>query len=239
MLLRTLAAAGTPLSVKDLASKCDLESATAWRLLWTLQTHGLVEKVDDTRVYRLGIGFMELSMGNAVDSLARVGRPILRRLAADHEVTASIAALERFRVVYVDQVDSARFPSPDWRGREVSLHGSSPGKAILAALPPHERHGMLGPSLPKLTETTVTDLGELETELATVRERGYAVCHGEDVTYSNGASAAVSINGRVIGAIDLWGPERLVPWANLGGLGAAASNAARELESLLRGDSGD
>jgi DNA-binding IclR family transcriptional regulator len=233
-----LAEADTPLTLAALARSCNIERPTAWRILWTLQTHSLVEKAGSSNAYRLGFGALQLSSTQAVNSLARTARPLLVRLAIQLGVTASLAYAERFGIVYIDQVDSPRFSSPDWKGRALSLHGSSPGKAVLAALSPAEVRGMLGPTLERLTDTTITDLAQLTAELNAARAHGYAVSRGEDVTYSNGASAVVTTKGRPLAAIDLWGPERMVPVLRLPELGTAAAAAAQELaQQLTSGDS--
>ncbi|HEX7659969.1 MAG TPA: IclR family transcriptional regulator [Pseudonocardiaceae bacterium] len=233
-LMRTLADSDTPLSLKALAASCELETATTWRLLWTLQTHGLVEKADPTPGYRLGVGVLELLGSQVIDSLAVVGRPLLERLAADHGVTASLGYVERFSVVYIDQVDSPRFRSPDWKGQAASMYATSPGKAVLATMSKQGRRILLGTSLPALTDTTITDLDDLEADMARTRELGYAECRGEDVAYSYGVSAAVFFSGRVVAVINLWGPERLVPPERFPELGSAVVSAAREMESILR-----
>jgi DNA-binding IclR family transcriptional regulator len=232
-LLRALAGGGAPVPLATLAGQCGLERPTAWRLLWTLQSHGLVERVGPDNGYRLAFGALELSNAQAIDSLARIARPLLASLANEFGVTASLAYVERFGIVYVDQVDSPRFATPNWVGRPLSLHGSSPGKAVLAALPVAEAQGMLGPSLQRLTDTTITEPAAFTAELESVREQGFAVSRGEDVTYSNGASAVLPINGRPFAAVDLWGPERMVPVARLPQLGRAAARAAAELRALL------
>ena len=183
-------------------------------------------------------GALRLSNTHAIDSLARVARPLLAEAARGMGVTASLAYVERFGVVYIDQVDSRHFASPHWLGRPLSLHGSSPGKAILASLPPAEALGMTGPTLERLTDTTITDPKELANELESIRVQGYAVSRGEDVTYSNGASAVVLASGRPFAAIDLWGPERLVPLARLPELGKAAVEVAEQLHQHLHPDGG-
>ena len=170
--------------------------------------------------------------------MARFARPLLVELAGTWRVTASLAHVGRFEIVYVDQVDGDLFSSPRWEGRPLSLHASSPGKAVMAALAAGERRGMLGDSmlgdtLPRLTDTTITAMTDFDRELERVREQGFAVSCGEDVTYSNGASSVVTIDGRPVAAIDLWGPDRLVPVSRLGELGEAARAAASRLERAL------
>jgi IclR family acetate operon transcriptional repressor len=214
-LLRAVADADGDLSLADLAQHCDTQRPTAWRLLWTLESNGLVEKVE-----------------HAVDSLARLAHPVLQELAREHEVTASLVYVQRLSLEYVDHVDGPLFTSPRWDG-PLSLHASSPGKAVLAALPDAEWRAMVGGGLESLTETTITTLDAFESEITRAREQGYAVCHGEDVTYSNGASAAVLHHGRPIAAIDLWGSDRRVADSRLNELRTAAAEAAARMADAL------
>lgn len=230
-LLRAIAEADGDVSLAELSRRCGIERPTAWRLLWTLECNGLVEKVEPAH-YRLALGWPGLSPHRVVDSLIRLAHPVLDDLARTHGVTASLVHVQPLTLEYVDHVDSDVFTSPRWEG-PLSLHASSPGKAVLAALPDAEWRAMVGTTLDRLTGTTITDLTAFAAELARVRHQGYAVCHGEDVTYSNGASAAILVGARPIAAIDLWGPDRCIPDARLDDLGAAAATAARRLTGLL------
>jgi DNA-binding IclR family transcriptional regulator len=230
-LLRAIAEADGPRSLGELAQRCELERPTAWRLLLTLEANGLIEKVEPSR-YRISAGWIGLAQLHAVDSLVRLARPVLADLASAHRVTASLAHARALGLRYVDQVDGPLFVSPKWEG-ELSPYASSPGKAVLAALPEAEWRAVVGSTLEPLTETTITDLGALEDELAVTRRRGYAVCRGEDVTYSNGASAVIRLFGRPIAAVDLWGPDRRVSTDRLDHLGAAALAGAARVEAAL------
>lgn len=230
-LLRALAESGTSLSLAELAARCGLERPTAWRLLLTLDANGLVDKVEPTH-YRLSLGWHGLTHPHAVDALVRRARPTLELLAAQLGVTASLVLVRRLHLEYVDQVDGPAFTSPRWDG-PLSLHGSSPGKAVLAALPDAEWQAMVHGSLEPLTDSTLTEPPAFANEIATVRAQGYAVCRGEDVSYSNGASAAIVSNGRPIAAIDLWGPDRRVDESRLHDLGVAAATHASQLQASL------
>ena len=231
-LLREIADSHTDLSLAELAERCELERPTAWRLLLTLEANDLVEKAA-TSHYRLSARYPGLAPHQLRDALVRLSRPVLTALADRHNVTASLAYLETFVLVYVDQVDGPGFASPRWQGA-LSWHASSPGKAVLAALPEAEADALLGTELAQLTETSITDRASLDKELAAIRALGYATCRGEDVSYSNGASAAITVNDRPIAAIDLWGPDRRVAESRLDELGQAAAEAVTQIESLLR-----
>jgi len=47
--------------VTDLARRLEVHKSTAFRLLWTLQEHGLVEQNPTTERYRLGYGLVRLA----------------------------------------------------------------------------------------------------------------------------------------------------------------------------------
>jgi DNA-binding IclR family transcriptional regulator len=239
MLLRELAGAGRPLRLAELASRCELKRPTAWRLLATLERHGLVERQPSGNAYGIASGALPYLRPPLVDSLARRARPVLRRIAQASGVTASLAYVDRFAIVYIDQIDSSCFTSPNWVDAEIALHASSPGKAVMAALPAAEWRGMLPPTLDRLTDTTITDVDHLAAELEATRRRGYATCEGEDVTFSNGVSAVVvDAFERPIAAVNLWGADRLVPTSRFAELGLAAMTAAAEISSSMSGGVG-
>jgi DNA-binding IclR family transcriptional regulator len=93
-------------------------------------------------------------------------------------------------------------------GSQQHLHTSGLGKAILAHLPPErvdriiDRHG-----LPQKTANTITDRGELLTELETIRERGLAYEREERVEGIQCVAAPVQDNdGQLLGAVSVSGP---------------------------------
>jgi DNA-binding IclR family transcriptional regulator len=237
-LLRELAGAGEPQRLAELAGRCELKRPTAWRLLATLERQGLVERQPKGSTYAIAAGALPYLRPPVVDSLARRARPVLRRIAEASGVTVSLAYVDRFAIAYIDQIDSGRFTSPNWVDTEIALHASSPGKAVLAALPAAEWPGMLPPTLTRLTDATITDLDRLAAELDATRRRGYATCEGEDVTFSNGVSAVIAdVVERPVAAVNLWGPERLVPSTRFAELGAAARAAAAEIAGAMTSSS--
>jgi DNA-binding IclR family transcriptional regulator len=231
-LLRAVAESEGDQTLSDLALRCGIERPTAWRLLWTLESNGLIEKVEPAH-YRLTLGWPALPSQHAVDSLIRLAHPVLQELAQRHEVTASLVHVQPLVLEYVHHEHGPLFTSPRWDG-PLSLHASSPGKAVLAALPDAEWRAMVGENLPTLTDTTISDTNEFTSEIARVRAQGYAVCQGEDVTYSNGASAAVLLRRRPVAAVDLWGPDRRVAESRLHDLGIAAAGAAARIAEALQ-----
>jgi DNA-binding IclR family transcriptional regulator len=110
----------------------------------------------------------------------------------------------------------------------VPLHATSTGKAFLAALPGEELDALLRAPLERFTATTITDPGDLRTELEAVRERGYAVSRGELEPALWGVSAAA----RAAAVVSVWGADARVR-ERIEELGALAADAASELAALL------
>lgn len=93
-------------------------------------------------------------------------------------------------------------------GERIYLHSTAAGKAILATYPEDRIDYIVGRwGLPELTEQTITSREELETALEEVRNRGYALNHGEDQegVYAIG-QAVRKPSGAVLGAVSIAGP---------------------------------
>src|SRR6185312_13537993 len=63
-------------TVKVLAARCDINRATAWRLLGTLEARGLVERDPATNRYRIGLAMIRMSASAGYDGLVRRTRHI-------------------------------------------------------------------------------------------------------------------------------------------------------------------
>ena len=104
-LLNAIAESPRAPTVGELADACDLNRSTAWRLLQTLDAHGLVERDPVSQRYSMGYALVRLAAHADHDPIVRRARPVLEQLALDTGEAASLALPKRFDVVYVDQVD--------------------------------------------------------------------------------------------------------------------------------------
>jgi IclR family acetate operon transcriptional repressor len=225
-LLEAVAAAPEPLTAPALADACGLNRSTAWRILATLEHHGLVERDPETSRYRLGVGILKLAAAAGHEPLVRLAHPILRRLADATGETVNLALARRLELVYADQVQARHVMAPNWLGRSVPLHATSTGKAFLATLPPEDLDAL---ALERFTDATITDPAALRAELAVVRERGYAISHGELEAALWGVSAATPDGTAVL---SVWGADARVR-DRLAALGETCVAAAAELAALL------
>src|SRR5229473_15882 len=178
-LLKAVANSPRPLTVVELAAQCGLNRSTAWRLLATLDSQGLVERDPATQRFSVGYAIFQIAAAGDHDAFVRRAHPVLRQLADDTGETVNLAVAKRFNLVYVDQVEAPQVMSPNWLGRSVALHATSSGKAFLAWLPPEEREALIPARLKRFTATTITTRRGLEDEFEAVRRDGYSICVGE------------------------------------------------------------
>ncbi len=202
--------------VSEIASEIDVHKSTAFRLLGALEGRGLVEQVAERGKYRLGFGLIPLA-GAVTDRLDVIqqGRDVCVRLAAELGETVNVAVLREHYAVNVEQ---ARGPSTvathNWIGQLTPLHCTSSGKVLLAHLEPAALVALLTTAEPAaFTPHTLTRPEQLDEELASVREVGYAVSTEEYELGLNAVAAPVyDRTGRVVAAVSVSGPSyRLSP----------------------------
>jgi DNA-binding IclR family transcriptional regulator len=233
-LLKAVANSREPLTVAQLAARCGLNRSTAWRLLATLDSQGLVERDPVTQRYSVGYAIIQIAAAGDHDALVRRAHPVLQHLANDTGETVNLAVAKRFNLVYVDQVEAPQIMSPNWLGRALALHATSSGKAFLAWLPKEERDVLVPSKLERFTDTTLTQRRQLEVELEAVRRDGYSICVGELEDTLYGASAAVlNERERPVAIVSVWGPQHRVPAERLPEIGRKARAAAGEIKTLL------
>lgn len=236
LLLRAVAraAGGRAAGTVALGRACGLNRATAWRILSTLESHGLVTSDRLTNRWTIGAGLVDIVRVSGLDTVLRDAHDRLEELARRTGETASLAVLRHGVLVYDDEVAPASLVSATWSGREVSLHATSTGKVLLAWSSPEAVADLVGPSLERFTDTTVTDHAGLWRELEETRERGWAVCRGEYDSQAWGVSAPVLDHAsRVLAVLSLWGPRDRIPEERLAELGPVAAGVARELSEPL------
>ena len=74
-LLKAVAKSPIALSVVELAAQCGLNRSTAWRLLATLDSQGLVERDPETQRYSVGYAIFQIAAAGDHDALVRRAHP--------------------------------------------------------------------------------------------------------------------------------------------------------------------
>ena len=194
------------LGTNEIARRTGINASTVSRLLATLAAAGLVQHVESTGRYRLGLRLVQL--GNAVLArldLREIARPHLQALADETGETATLSTAGERDAVTVDFVLSpATVQSVARVGRPSIAHATATGKVLLA---------FGGVSLPDeplaaYTERTITDPSALADELETVRRAGHASAAGEREPDLNAIAAPVFAGrGELAAILGVQGPS--------------------------------
>jgi DNA-binding IclR family transcriptional regulator len=203
-ILDALAESGE-LGTNELARRIGVAPSTVSRQLGTLAASGLVERVDATGRYRLGIRVVRLA--NAV--LARldvraVARPHLEDLVRATGETATLSVAGDEDAVTVDFVAGAHSVQHVTQlGRPSVAHATSAGKVMLA----FTDRPLPKPPLHAFTRRTITDPVKLTREVERVRRRGYAEAIEEREEGLSAVAAPVfASGGKLAGIVALQGP---------------------------------
>ena len=224
--------------VTELARRLGLHKSTVSRLLATLQRRGLVEQDEESGKYRLGLVVIRLAeRAERTLDLRGLALPELERLARLTHETAGLGVLDGEQVLFVAQADGPSLIAVgDWTGRTSSLHANASGKVLLASMAEREVLRIVRRGLTRYTDRTVTDLEPLLEELARARRRGYATAVSELEQGLNGVAAPVhDARGRVIAAVEIWGPAFRLNPRRLPELAAQAREAAAAITVRLGG----
>ena len=227
-------------SLTNLAQALNQSPATVYRILVTLEGHGLVEfdKIDQVweigpRAFIIGSRFLRRT------SLVDRARPILRRLMETTGETANLGIEQTGRVLFVSQVETtasirAFFPP----GTLSRLHASGIGKVLLAQMDAARIDQVLGrKKIERFTEFTLVDREALQANLALTRGRGFAIDDEErNIGMRCIAAPVFDIHGEAIAGISVSGPTSRVGKDQISLLSEAVVAAARDLTAAIGGE---
>jgi IclR family acetate operon transcriptional repressor len=124
-----------------------------------------------------------------------------------------------------------------WVGRQMSLHSTSSGKALLAFLPEGQLEPLLsGAPLPRFTPKTIVAPPRLKQELKKIREAGFAVDDEENTPGVRCIAAPIFDRfGREAAAISLTGTVQQTPNEQLARIAEKVKEAARQVTRAMGG----
>jgi DNA-binding IclR family transcriptional regulator len=202
--------ADTDLTLHEISEKAKVGKTSAFRILFTLDGVGYVEKDPASGKYRLGLGIIEAARkALAGRDLVQVARPHLKKLRDEFDETTNLAALRDDKIVYLEIFESRHsFRMTDTVGSRVPWHSTALGKSIAAFLDQEKLKAVLKQSPKKrFTPHTITGVREYGKVLAKVREQGYSLDNEEsELGATCVASPIFSSESVVIGALSVSGP---------------------------------
>jgi DNA-binding IclR family transcriptional regulator len=196
-------------TLTEVAEEMDKPVSTVNDYLQTLQELRCVRNDDGT--YRVGMRFLEHGgRRRARTRIFRMAEQEVRALANDTGEHANLMIEENGLGVFLLKEKGADAVVLDnYEGMSVHLHTTALGKSILAYMDEERVDEIIEQrGLPKLTENTISDEATLRQELATIRERGYAIDDEERLEDIRCVAAPVTMGGQnVAGAISISAPK--------------------------------
>lgn len=235
-LLIATASSREPPNVRELAELCGLNRSTAYRLLTTLEYHGLVERDPSGLRYEVGHAAFVLAAGaRRQQSLIRLARPVMERLCAESMGTVTLSVPESHdRSHPIFHVNPPQMISLNWLDRSLPLHCTSNGKVFLAEMSDAELRHYLAIPLTPYTRKTITDPDAMFREIEHVRRTGVATAIEEYEEGLIGLSAAIRDQADVLVAvISVAGPLFHIKVSDLPKLSPMILEAAEDIRVNL------
>ncbi len=166
------------IGLPDIAARVGLPRQTVHRILAQLQEIGLVTRGPARDRYLVGPKLSKLALAALLSKNQNTPvRMVLQALAEEVRETCNLGVLDGLSFCNLDRVEY------DWPlrvhvepGSRVPAHCVAGGKVLLAYLPDRVRARILASArLKPMTEKSITDVGQLEACLQTVREDAYVV----------------------------------------------------------------
>ena len=234
------ALADGPATLSAIATTTGLSDATAMRYLGGLASHGLVERDDGTRRYRIGMRMFILgrsALGGR--DFMTMATSVMTRLVEEYDETINLGARAGDDLVIVHAFESSQqIRKGASVGEKDNWHSSGLGKAILSTLEDGEVERLMDQQqMVQLTARTLTTMDDLRRDLERIRERGFGIDDEESAEGLRCVAVPIrDASGRARYAISVSGPSYRLSHSRLQHIGNSIRYQTKVLTALLAGD---
>lgn len=203
------------MGVADIARRVGVGRSTAWRLVYTLEKAGFLQKVPGSKKYRLGTRVLDLGFRFLAElDIIELARAPLQQLRDETDASSHLAILDERDVVYVARFNArARVTSNVGVGTRFPAHATSSGRILLSGLAVKDLVNLYeGVELTAYTDATPTSLGDLINVIERDRAAGYVLSW--EAFESNLASIAAPVldaSGAMVASINISCPTATHP----------------------------
>jgi IclR family transcriptional regulator, acetate operon repressor len=232
-------AEGPGLTLTELSQRTEQSPATVYRVLSTLQTHGIVEVEAAGQLWHVGAGAWRIGSAflrrTHVADRARAAMQELMRATGE---TANLGIESQDEVLFLTQVETheairAFFPP----GTKSPMHVSGIGKALLAWYPEERvRRIVAKTGMSGFTPESLTDITALLENLQQTRGRGYAIDDQERAAGMRCIAAPIfNAHGEPVAGLSISGPAFRISLGDADRVGALVRRAADDVTGATGG----
>ncbi|OEU96471.1 IclR family transcriptional regulator [Streptomyces oceani] len=226
------------LGVVEIACRVGREKTQVSRALRALAHAGLVERDQETQLYRLGWRLFTMAVNAGQPRLRAEAPPVLRQLVGALRERVHLTVLVgEGALTLLSESPMRAVQTAGWVGRTTPLHNTSSGRALLFDHSDDEIRALLGelPTGDSVPCRAPRDVEDFLVRLRQDRQRGYALVREEFEAGLVAAAAPVrDFSGRLIAALNVSAPEYRMG-RELDRAGRMATTAAGRLSKAMAG----
>lgn len=195
-------------SMQDLVASLDMPRTTIYRIVNTLQLHGMIRR-NPAGKFELGPRLLGLashvSRTPRDKDLVLAAQPHMDRLSAELGESCKLSVLDGDSVLVVATSQGRRdYALTALVGQILPMHAGAAGKQLMAHLPTARLEAELGKEREAFTEHTVTDREALSAQLREIARKGWSEDQGEGIVGINAYAAPIlDKTGAVAGALSV------------------------------------
>lgn len=203
------------LRLSEIAREIGISRSSAFRLVYTLQALGYLDRDEETKSYRLGARVLALGYSFlASKDVVEIARPVLERLRDETDCSSHVGILDGGEVVYVLRIASRQPVATNITvGSRLPAYATTMGRMLLAYRSAAEVKRLYGRAkLQKYSPRTPATYDELAEILTTDRGRGYALSHSSfEAGIASAAAPVFGAAGTIVAAINVSSPDGAIP----------------------------
>lgn len=236
-LLELSAASSVGFTLSEVGQALGIAKSSSHRLIYTLLSHGYLQRAHTTRRYILGTRARDLaSITDADLQLAAVCSQVAEELSRSVGLTVLIGVRRAAEGVVIFKVNSPKDEYPGaWIGHHFDLHCTAMGKALIAYMAePELKEWFRQASLAPYTPFTLCSRRDLWADLAEVRSRGFSLNAEESAIGGRGLAAPIFNHlGQVVASICVRGSTALFPPSRVSSCGKEVVQVASKISRVL------
>jgi DNA-binding IclR family transcriptional regulator len=221
----------------EMARRLTLPRASVFRMLYTLEQLGFVERVASSSEYSLGVAVLRLGFDYlASQDLTDLGRPAVDALRDSTGMTAHLVIRDQREVVFILKAlgRTALFQSIQV-GARLPAHATALGRCLLSGLSDTQLSALYtGHSLARYTAQTPDSLVQLQARLVQDRVQGYSLSEaGFESGISTIAAPVRNAQQGVVASLSITVPASRIEAAHKQTLITQVCEAAQQLSQRL------
>lgn len=166
------------IGVTQLAKHLGMNASTVHHILKTLEARRFVEQHPVSKLYRLGVRSLHVGQAYLAGlDVYTAALPHLTEVGRECGETVALAAIDGQRIAHLTTIPGRHVLRSEGEPvNRFNAHATALGKVLLAALSSEDRDRLITQAgLARYTAHTICSFRQLESELARVRDQGYAL----------------------------------------------------------------